>query len=88
MNFERTSANIFKAQMRRAGWLEDENESEKDTRTVTRPSGGGNGKVEIVFLDAPFEASGEVPQPIRNFFPNDSYREWYGKWYLVPQLVS
>ena len=65
----RTSAAIFKAQMRRAGWLLPE--GEPPSRSP------GENAVEVVFLDAPFEASGALPPRIAEFFPDGPYLEWW-----------
>ena len=81
----RTSSSIFKAQMRRAGWLAPETHgrveaaspSAAEAEAIDIHSSNGSGKVEVFFLDGPFEATGPVPEKIREFFPNQSYREWF-----------
>ena len=69
----RTSGAIFAAQMRRAGWLLPEGGAAPAAAGVA----DGTGTVEVVFLDAPFEASGKLPPRIAEFFPDGPYLEWW-----------
>lgn len=76
----RTSAHIFKLQMKRAGWLLDVDASEgapaRGDAATSSPSSSSSA-AEVVFLDAPFVATASPGAKIEQFFPDGPYREWW-----------